>query len=216
MWSTIQERTVETGSIAPDTSARAAEINCKPPRISPLQPEEVSDDAWIILNKVRGAISSKPAENLPESSGTVMRHPDLFRAHMELGFAFFNGALLPRDREFVIIRTAWLCQAPFQFGQHVKIGKRVSDLTSDEVDRIVVGSSAPEWNVRDRAMLRAVDELHARAMISDETWAVLAEYFNEKQLIELPLLVGQYQGVAYLYNALRIRMDPDNAGLSAR
>jgi alkylhydroperoxidase family enzyme len=216
MSNTIQSRAVDAGSAEADTSARTAEINGRPPRISALAQDQISKEAWDILNHVRGAISSKPAEKMPEFTATVVRHPDLYRAHMELGLAFFKGALAVRDREIAIIRIGWLCQAPFEFGAHVKIGKREGKLTDEEVARILVGAAAPGWGEKERALLRAVEELMANAMISDDTWAVLAKHFNEKQLIELPLLVGQYQGVAYLQNTLRIRLEPDNLGLSAR
>jgi hypothetical protein len=47
-----------------------------------------------------------------------------------------------------------------------------------------------------KAILRAVDELHGDAMISDATWQTLAKQLDERQLIELPIIVGQYQTVA--------------------
>ena len=53
-------------------------------------------------------------------------------------------------------------------------------------------------------------------MIGDETWATLAETYDEKQLVELILLVGQYQTVAYYQNSLRFRLRDGNSGLSER
>ena len=47
-------------------------------------------------------------------------------------------------------------------------------------------------------------------------WAPLAEYLDYPQLIELPVLVGHMQGVAYLQNAMRARLMDGNPGLSAR
>jgi alkylhydroperoxidase family enzyme len=52
-------------------------------------------------------------------------------------------------------------------------------------------------------------------MISDATWAVLATHFDDKQLIELPIVIGQYHAVAYLQNALRMRLHSGNQGLRA-
>ena len=43
----------------------------------------------------------------------------------------------------------------------------------------------------------------------------MAKHFDEKQLIEIPVLVGQYQGVAYVQNALRIPL-MGGKGLQAR
>jgi len=113
------------------------------------------------------------------------------------------------------LRTGWLCKAPYEWGEHVKIGKRVG-LTREEIERVTGGSTASGWDENDRALLSAIEQLKENAMISDETWAVLKRRLDERQLIELPILVGQYQGLAYLQNALRLRLIAGNPGLSAR
>jgi hypothetical protein len=79
-----------------------------------------------------------------------------------------------------------------------------------------VGSSAPGWTEHDAAILRAVEELIGEQMISDATWATLARTWNEQQLIEFPMMVGQYVATAFVQNALRIRLAPDNPGLTLR
>jgi hypothetical protein len=45
---------------------------------------------------------------------------------------------------------------------------------------------------------------------------VLETFLDERQLIELPYLIGNYTKVAYLQNALRLRLRGGNRGLSAR
>ena len=67
-----------------------------------------------------------------------------------------------------------------------------------------------------QAILRAAEELFADAMISDETWATLSKRLDDRQLIELPILIGQYQAVAYYQNSLRLRLHNGNLGLKAR
>jgi 4-carboxymuconolactone decarboxylase len=54
------------------------------------------------------------------------------------------------------------------------------------------------------------------AMISDETWDVLAKTYDEAQLLELPILIGQYLGVAFLQNSLRVVLPEGYQGLRAR
>ena len=200
---------------ASDTRAREAYITGRPPRIAPLEPDEIDKDEIVDL---REAISAPPTAKREVSNyvATMLRHPALYKRHDELAVQLFKGAIMPRDRELAVLRVGWLCQAPFEWGEHVKLGKRLGGLTDDEVARVIVGSTAPGWNEHDRALLRAVEELHAQAMISDETWAVLSRSLDEKQLLELPILVGQYQGNAYLQNSARFRLMPGNVGLSAR
>jgi alkylhydroperoxidase family enzyme len=61
-------------------------------------------------------------------------------------------------------------------------------------------------------MIRAADELHTDACISDDTWALLATHLNERQLIEVPILIGQYHLVAYMLNSLGIEREPGLGG----
>jgi hypothetical protein len=53
-------------------------------------------------------------------------------------------------------------------------------------------------------------------MISEATWRTLSESLDERKLIELPVLIGQFTLVAYLQNTLRLRLGQGNAGLKAR
>jgi 4-carboxymuconolactone decarboxylase len=61
-----------------------------------------------------------------------------------------------------------------------------------------------------------MEELHFDSMISDETWAQLAQFYNDKKLIELVILAGQYKTVAYYQNSLRLPIPEGNLGLSSR
>lgn len=203
---------------APDAmQARQEQILGQPPRIPPIPSDEFTAEMQESTRMLRIAAGVPPEGDVPEYVATVLRHPSLYRAHTSLALLLMSGgALTARDREMAVLRIGWLCGAPFEWGEHVIIGKRACGFTPEEVERLTVGSAAPGWTDSERALLRAVEELLDDAMISDETWAALARDRNEQQLIELPLLIGQYLGVAYLQNALRIRMLPGNPGLSSR
>ena len=62
------------------------------------------------------------------------------------------------------------------------------------------------------ALLRAADELHADACISDATWGVLAAQLDERQLIEVPMLIGHYHLVAFTLNSLGVQREPGVPG----
>jgi sugar lactone lactonase YvrE len=44
----------------------------------------------------------------------------------------------------------------------------------------------------------------------------LARTLNDKHLIELPMLIGAYQMIAYVQHSLRIRLRPGNQGMQLR
>lgn len=197
--------------------ARQQLILGQPPRIPPMPQEEFTEEMRESTRTLRVAAGLPPEGEVPEYIATVLRHPSLYRAHTSLALLLMSqGALSARDREMTVLRVGWLCGAPFEWGEHVAIGRRACGFTPDETEWLTIGSSAPGWTDSERALLRAVEEMVDDAMISDDTWAALARDRTEQQLIELPLLVGQYLGVAYLQNALRIRMLKGNVGLTAR
>ncbi len=86
-------------------------------------------------------------------------------------------------------------------------------MTDDEIVRIAVGPDADEWSTQDATLLRATDELHADSRIGDTTWAALAERWDEQQLIELCMVVGQYHLVAFTLNSLGV--EPESADFPA-
>jgi 4-carboxymuconolactone decarboxylase len=197
---------------------REQSIVARPPQIPPLKKSELSDEAWTYTAEFMKA-AGLPPEGDPKDDhiATMLRHPDLLRVHTALAiFLMAKGALAPRDRELAVLRTAWLCGSPYEWGEHVALGKRLAGLTSEEIARARVGSAAEGLNDHDRTIFRAVEEMHEDAKISDETWTALAADLDYQQLLELPILVGQYQGVAYLLNSARIRMNEGNPGFSAR
>jgi 4-carboxymuconolactone decarboxylase len=198
-----------------DIQKRDALILGKSPRIEPLDASKLGKEAAESAMALRKAATGVSSSEVTEFTATILRHPDLYQRHAALALQLYGGALSPRDRELAVLRIGWLARAPYEWGQHVRIGKQVG-ITPEEIERITIGSKAPGWSEHDGAILQAVEELLADVTICDQTWATLTRYLDEKQLIELPLLVGQYLGVAFLQNALRMRLMPGNLGLTAR
>jgi alkylhydroperoxidase family enzyme len=225
-----------------DVEQREKLILGEGPRIPPVEMDGLTDDLSNIISRMiqvnstlgsreRGALTDLMSDhaggtardkvlaqvaNLPEVVRTMVRHPELFVRHLDVGlYLLSQGALTARDRELAVLRIGWLCQAPYEWGEHVLVAKKLG-ISSEDIERIIAGSQAPGWSEREQAILRATEELHEDAMISDATWATLARNFDEKQLIELPIVVGQYQTLAYYQNSLRLRLHDGNLGLKAR
>lgn len=199
-----------------DPAKRQQEIIGQPPRIAPLEPGRMGEEARVIAGCIRQAAGAPATSEVPEYVATFIKHPSLYEKHVALGAELLGNATLRiRDRELAVLRTGWLLGAPYEWGEHVAIGKRAG-LTGVEIERITQGSQAPGWNPRDRAILGAAEELRNGAMISDATWAELATFLDEKQLIELVYVIGNYTKVAYFQNALRLRLQKNNPGLTAR
>jgi 4-carboxymuconolactone decarboxylase len=211
----MKKSSEQKGYDAAAIAARDAEIHGKPPRIGPLSEAELSGEARDLITRLRASINASAVTEIPEYFRTMVKHPALFRCVMEMGTVIFKGQVPTRDRELAVLRIGWLSRAPYEWGEHVDIGKRYG-VSAQEIERVTQGSTAPGWSEHDAAILRAVEELLSDHMISDATWAILAKKFNEAQMIEFVTMVGQYVVTGYVQNSLRMRLAADNPGLTYR
>ena len=137
------------------------------------------------------------------------------RKYWEYTGHFVRNATIPaRHRELLILRTAWLSRGDYIWGRHDVIGKEAG-LTAEEIRRVTAGPHAPGWEGFERALLRAVDELHASRFISEPTWEALAARYTDDELREVVLIVGNYTQLAMFQNALGAQLPPGFEGLPA-
>ncbi|HVJ52605.1 MAG TPA: carboxymuconolactone decarboxylase family protein [Aliidongia sp.] len=171
------------------------------PRLEPLPEQDWNDEQREVLAPFaeRG--------HIPNIFTTLAHHPKLLKRWLVFANHILGKSSLPgREREILILRIGWLCRAEYEWGQHVQIGRRAG-LTSAEIARISAGPNAPGWSPIDAALLRAVDELHRDAVISDATWAALATRFDTQQLLDIIFTVGNYNLVSMALNSLGVRLD---------
>lgn len=194
-----------TGRYDFDAQARMAQTVAQGPRYAPLTLEEVSPEGQEQVDAIRAAFSIPESRPFPDVSLITLRHPGMFKGQMVLGIELAaKGTIPPREREIAILRLALLARAPFEWCEHVDIGKAFG-VTPEEIERVVEGSAAAGWTEHESAVLRGVEELLADHCISDETWAVLARTYDEKQMLEFPMLVGSYLMTALQQNSLKIQ-----------
>ena len=174
-------------------------------RVDPLPEDEWGEEVAPIL-KAKPPGTDAPLGRMNIFS-TLARNPELFKAWMPFGgYLLTAGTLSGRDRELLILRTAVNCRSAYEWGQHVRISE-AGGIDRETIDRVAAGPDADGWSEAEAALLRAADELHRDATIGDRTWAALAEAYDEKQLIEIPMLVGQYHMVAFTLNSLGVEQD---------
>ncbi len=171
------------------------------PRLDPIQPEDWTDD---IKKTLQPNVEKGTVFNIFK---TLSHHPDLFRRWLVFGnHVLFKSTLPPRERELIILRIGWLCEAEYEWAQHVLIGKEAG-LTAEEIDRIKAGPNARGWSEADKLLLQATDELRKDAFITDATWNGLCQHFDKKQLMDVVFAVGQYNLVSMALNTLGVQLD---------
>lgn len=206
---------VRSGPEPFDIEARHAQVVGNP-RIAPMKPEEFSDEARALVDATFANVQQIDMADVPDIFGIMFKHPGLARTQMQLALELgTKGHLPPRERQLATLRVAWLCRAPFEWGEHLPYGKKFG-LTDADIERIILGSDAEGWDEHDRAIVRAVEELVGDYAISTPTWETLAKRWTEQQLMELPGLVGHYLATALMQNTLRFDFLEGNTGLNRR
>jgi len=176
----------------------------KEPRIKPLAESEWNAEQQKLLNQLKAAHLGGRVANV---NTTLANHPKLEERWLPFaGYIFGESTLPPREREILILRIGWLCQSEYEFGQHTVIGKSAG-LSDEKIKRITEGPKAPAWDHFDATLLRAVDELHADAFITNATWNALAKRYNKQQLMDVVATVGQYNLVSMFLNSFGVPLD---------
>jgi alkylhydroperoxidase family enzyme len=176
------------------------------PRIPPVQKADWTDAQREILGPIE--IDGR----LFNVYTTMANHPALMK-----DWVVFGGHILRRnslnalDRETLILRIGWLCQAEYEWAQHVRIGK-AAGMTDEDIERIITGPKASGLSVNNRLLLQATDELHKDAHVSDATWNALAENYSTEQMMDLVFTVGQYNLVSMALNSFGVQLDEGLVG----
>jgi 4-carboxymuconolactone decarboxylase len=181
----------------------------KKPRIEPLAEAQWDGEIRDLLDATRGGAGRGRVLNI---FATLANHPKLLKRWNVFGnHVLFKSSLPARDREILILRIGWLWRAEYEWGQHVVIGRRAG-LTDEDIDRIRRGPDAPGWEPFEAALVRAADELHADAFVSDSTWKALAARYDTRQMMDVVFTVGQYSVVSMALNSFGVQLDPDIEG----
>jgi alkylhydroperoxidase family enzyme len=172
---------------------------------------------------MRGAMAAlvpeEPRHPLPVQGGdrpkgrnalaTLANHPRLTRAFNTFnGHILFGTTLSLRQRELIVLRVACLRDCDYEWKQHVVQGADAG-ISLEEIERVTEGPEASGWSSLERQILQAVDELVRDALVTDETWAGLADALDTEQLMDLVFTVGCYDLIAMLFNSAGVQPDDD-------
>jgi 4-carboxymuconolactone decarboxylase len=184
------------------------------PRLEPLPVEAWSDEVVAALraafpDRVVDTFLDRDAESppLPTSIATFMHHPKLTGP-----FLIFNNVLLrdpalsPRQRELMVLRVAWRTQSEYEWVQHVRLAERYS-ITRDDIDAVAADTVAENWTPLERDLVAAADQLFDGYRVDDDTWTRLAEQLDERQLVEIPFVVGAYTCVAMAFKSFGVQLE---------
>ena len=171
------------------------------PRIEPLDVSQMNEEQLEILS--RASIHEQPLN----IHLTMARHPKLFKRWLVFASYLLNKSTVPpRERELAMLRIGHNCKSDYEWSQHVEIGKKAG-LKDSEIEMIKIGPDAKGWSPIDSTILRATDELHSDAFISDVTWNDLKQAYDDNQIMDLIFTVGNYTIVSMALNSLGVQLE---------
>ena len=181
-------------------------MRLRTPRLGPVSDAEAEPETLELFQKVRRG------DHVPLIYRTLGHHPKLLKRWMVFGGHIASrSSLPPRDREILMLRIGWLCQAEYEWSEHVRIGRAVG-LSDEDIQRIIDGPDASGWEPFEAALMRAADELRGDAFISDSTWKILSERYDGKQLLDVVFTVGQYNLVSMALNSCGVQLEEGAVG----
>jgi alkylhydroperoxidase family enzyme len=136
--------------------------------------------------------------------------PDILQMSRDTLFALLEPgrALKPRYRELAILRTGIVGDSKFEYSQHMKVARMVG-IAENQLDAIKGWVTSDKFDAADRAVMAATDELVARNLIEDATFAALKNHFSDVQIMELVFVIATWRMHGMVVRALHLEYDDD-------
>jgi 4-carboxymuconolactone decarboxylase len=109
-----------------------------------------------------------------------------------------------RLREIVIVRIGHLNRCSYVVKQHVPQHTAPEGLTQEECDALADWRASPFFDARERATLAFTDASTREVEVPDAVFEALRSHFNERQIVELTVLIGTYNMHTRMCQALKI------------
>jgi alkylhydroperoxidase family enzyme len=109
-----------------------------------------------------------------------------------------------RLREIVIIRVGYLNDCSYVVKQHVPLHSAPEGLTQAECDALADWRGSTYFSERERAALAFTDASTREVDVPEAVFEPLRPHFDERQLVELTVLVGTYNMHTRMCQALKI------------
>ena len=177
-------------------------------RVRLLEEDEAADSAEFI-ERVR----SGRRGNLLNIYKLLLHSPPL----ASVWFDLFNAArwktkISGRLREIVIIRIAYVNRAQYCLVQHIPELALADDMTLAECDALTDWRATSLFSESERAALAFTDAMTRDIRVPDDVFADLRRHFDERQIVELSVLIGAYNMHTRVQEALQLdREKPKSA-----
>jgi 4-carboxymuconolactone decarboxylase len=120
----------------------------------------------------------------------------------------WKTALDGRLREIVIIRMGHLTGSQYVLRQHVPALALADGVSVPECDALADWRGSQFFDARERAALAYADVMTREIVVPDDVFAEVARHFDQRQIVELTVLIGSYNMNARVLQALELDLEP--------
>ena len=141
---------------------------------------------------------------------TLLHSPDLAKSWFDHVNAVRWGTKLDgRLREIVIIRVGHLNACAYIIKQHVPRLAAPEGLTETDCAALADWPQRSAFSTRERAALAYADAMTREIAVSGEVFAALGPHFDQREIVELTVLIGTYNMHSRVVCALDIELEKD-------
>ena len=140
--------------------------------------------------------------NSPPLAESWFNHSNAVRWKTKLG---------GRLREIVIIRMGHLAQCDYVLRQHVPALALADGLTLEECEALADWRGSRFFNASERAVLAYTDTMTREIAVPDAVFAEIKQHFDDREIVELTVLIGTYNMNARVLRALELDLEPELA-----
>ena len=171
-------------------------------RVKLLEKEDVDPMVKQIYQKIED--SGSEVINLLKA---LAHSPKICRDWQRMGITLLlKGDLSPRLRELAILRVGDLAKANYEWTKHVPMALQAG-ANQEQIDELSDWKDSTKFNEQERAVLQYTDEVAQNTRASDDTFNRIADFLNEKEIIELTVTIGYYGMVCRTLEALQIQLE---------
>jgi 4-carboxymuconolactone decarboxylase len=113
-----------------------------------------------------------------------------------------------RLREIVIIRLGHLTKAQYVLRQHVPSLALADGVSLAECEALADWRPSKFFDPRERAALAYADTMTRDIIVPDAVFAEVKRHFDDRQIVELTVLIGTYNMNARVLQALELHLEP--------
>jgi 4-carboxymuconolactone decarboxylase len=172
-------------------------------RVSYIQEQDHPELAGLI-DRIRGGRDGR----LLNPYRMLLHSPDVAASWFEhIGAVRWKTELSGVIREIAILRVGILNDVPYVVDTHLARYALQDGMTQAQCDSIKEWQDSDAFSQAERVALAYIDAMTRDVHVPDVVFAELSKHFNERQIVELTVLVGTYNMHTRVLAALKV--DPE-------